>query len=113
MISIIQTIFIVSFFFVPIPIYAGLLMLGYSTVFTMMPVFSLILDEDCDAETVLEFVSRVIHFFLAPALQDPSKGTRAQLKNLPYLDLYQYLLGRLLLSAKFSFFFSSSIMLLS
>lgn len=41
-----QTIFIIEFYFVPLPIYNGILMLGYSTVFTMLPVFSLILDED-------------------------------------------------------------------
>lgn len=41
-----QTIFIIQFYFVPLPIYNGVLMLGYSTVFTMLPVFSLILDED-------------------------------------------------------------------
>jgi phospholipid-translocating ATPase len=45
-ITIMQTIFIIQFYFVPIPIYNGVLMLGYSTVFTMLPVFSLILDED-------------------------------------------------------------------
>lgn len=41
-----QVIFIIEFYFVPLPIYNGVLMLGYSTVFTMLPVFSLILDED-------------------------------------------------------------------
>lgn len=43
-ITIMQTIFIIEFYFVPLPIYNGALMLGYSTVFTMLPVFSLILD---------------------------------------------------------------------
>ena len=45
-ITIMQTIFIIEFYFVPLPIYNGVLMLGYSTIFTMLPVFSLILDED-------------------------------------------------------------------
>jgi hypothetical protein len=52
-------------------------MLGYSTVFTMMPVFSLILDEDCDAKTVLEFVNIFSHSSAAAALQNSSKGQRA------------------------------------
>lgn len=45
-ITLMQVIFIIEFYFVPLPIYNGVLMLGYSTVFTMLPVFSLILDED-------------------------------------------------------------------
>lgn len=45
-ISIMQAIFCAIFFFVAIPIFNGMLMLGYSTVFTLLPVFSLIFDED-------------------------------------------------------------------
>jgi len=45
-ISIMQMIFNVCFNFIPIPLYNGILTLCYSTVFTMLPVFSLILDED-------------------------------------------------------------------
>jgi phospholipid-translocating ATPase len=40
---------------VAIPIYNGWLMLGYSTVFTMLPVFCLIFDEDVSREKALEF----------------------------------------------------------
>ena len=46
LITLMQTIFIIEFYFVPLPIYSGFLLLGYSTIFTMLPVFSLILDED-------------------------------------------------------------------
>lgn len=49
-ITIMQSIFIIQFYFVPLPIYNGALMLGYSTVFTMLPVFSLVLDEDISRE---------------------------------------------------------------
>jgi phospholipid-translocating ATPase len=45
-ITFMQAIFIIEFHFVPMPIYNGFLILGYSTIFTMLPVFSLILDED-------------------------------------------------------------------
>ena len=52
-ISVNQTIFTILFFFVPISMYNGLLLLGYSTLFTMFPVFSLILDQDVDQQTAL------------------------------------------------------------
>jgi len=45
-ISVIQTVFICVFYYVAIPIYNGWLMLGYSTIYTMFPVFCLIFDED-------------------------------------------------------------------
>ena len=41
-ISIIQTIFSIIFYNLSMPIYSGLLALGYSTIFTMFPVFSLV-----------------------------------------------------------------------
>jgi phospholipid-translocating ATPase len=40
---------------VAIPVFNGFLMMGYSTVFTMLPVFSLILDKDVELEQVLKF----------------------------------------------------------
>lgn len=43
------------FYFVAIPIYNGFLMLGYATVFTSLPVFSLVLDEDASVEQVMQF----------------------------------------------------------
>ena len=45
-ISFIQAVFTVVYFFVTIPVYNGYLMLGYSTFYTTLPVFSLVLDED-------------------------------------------------------------------
>lgn len=54
-ISVLQTVFTCMFYFVAIPIYNGLLMLGYSTIYTTLPVFSLIFDEDVDKETALQF----------------------------------------------------------
>lgn len=43
-ISIIQAIFSISFYGVAIPIYNGWLMLGYTTVYTMFPVFCIVFD---------------------------------------------------------------------
>uniref|UniRef100_A0A7S3CJ81 P-type ATPase C-terminal domain-containing protein n=1 Tax=Strombidium rassoulzadegani TaxID=1082188 RepID=A0A7S3CJ81_9SPIT len=54
-ISFIQAIFTMIFFSVTIPIYNGYLILGYSTVYTSLPVFSLVLDEDVDREICLKF----------------------------------------------------------
>lgn len=42
MISVIQTIFSLVFYNLSMPIYSGVLTLGYSTIFTMFPVFSLV-----------------------------------------------------------------------
>jgi phospholipid-translocating ATPase len=54
-ISIIQAIFIILFYFVSIPIYNGFLMLGYSTIYTSLPVFSLVFDTDTSEEAALKF----------------------------------------------------------
>ena len=47
-ISVIQALFTIMFFFVAIPIYNGFLMLGYATIYTALPVFSLVFDTDAD-----------------------------------------------------------------
>ena len=95
-ISIIQMIFIVCFYFVPIPVYNGILMLGYSTIFTMFPVFSLVFDEDIDEKTSMDYVnffaSKVSHkttisyafhcfLFQPPLYQSLQKGTEMNTKT--------------------------------
>ena len=47
-ISVIQALFTIMFFFVAIPRYNGFLMLGYATIYTALPVFSLVFDTDAD-----------------------------------------------------------------
>lgn len=54
-ISIIQAVFMTMFYFVPISIYSGMLLLGYSTLFTILPVFSLIFDQDIDISHALKY----------------------------------------------------------
>ncbi|CAG8503587.1 1121_t:CDS:10 [Cetraspora pellucida] len=54
-ISVIQAVFSALFFFAPIALYQGLLIVGYSTVYTMAPVFSLVLDRDVKEETAFKF----------------------------------------------------------
>lgn len=43
------------FYFTSIPIYNGYLMLGYTTIYTQLPVFSIVYDEDVDLNTVIKF----------------------------------------------------------
>ena len=43
------------FFFVDIPIFNGMLILGYSTIYTMFPVFSFLMDEDVSKDKVMKY----------------------------------------------------------
>ncbi|KAK4053617.1 putative aminophospholipid-translocase [Microbotryomycetes sp. JL221] len=52
-ISIIQAVFSSVFYFSPIAIYQGWLMVGYATAYTMLPVFSLVLDKDVNEDVAL------------------------------------------------------------
>jgi phospholipid-translocating ATPase len=82
-ISFIQAIFSAIFYFAAIPIYQGWLVVGYSTVFTMAPVFSLVLDED---------VSRDIAFQFPELYQDLQKGRSLNLKTFVmwvFISIYQ------------------------
>lgn len=54
-ISIIQAVFSIIFYFVAIPVYNGYLMMGYTTVYTSLPVFAMVLDEDVDLKAVMNF----------------------------------------------------------
>ena len=52
-ISVMQAIFSSIFYFASIALYQGILLVGYGTVYTMFPVFSLVLDKDVRAEIAL------------------------------------------------------------
>jgi phospholipid-translocating ATPase len=43
------------FYFTSIPIYNGYLMLGYTTIYTQFPVFSIVFDEDVSLFNVIKF----------------------------------------------------------
>jgi len=64
-ITIIQALFTVVFYYVAIPVYNGYLMLGYTTVYTMFPVFCLIFDSD---------VSKKVAETYAPLYKTLQKG---------------------------------------
>uniref|UniRef100_A0A3P9KZT9 Phospholipid-transporting ATPase n=1 Tax=Oryzias latipes TaxID=8090 RepID=A0A3P9KZT9_ORYLA len=52
-ISTMQAVFSSVFYFASVPLYQGFLMVGYATIFTMFPVFSLVLDQDVKPEMAL------------------------------------------------------------
>uniref|UniRef100_A0A8D3D0W0 Phospholipid-transporting ATPase n=1 Tax=Scophthalmus maximus TaxID=52904 RepID=A0A8D3D0W0_SCOMX len=52
-ISTMQAVFSSIFFFASVPLYQGFLMVGYATIYTMFPVFSLVLDQDVKPEMAL------------------------------------------------------------
>ncbi|BEJ16980.1 hypothetical protein CspHIS471_0603810 [Cutaneotrichosporon sp. HIS471] len=54
-IAVIQAVFSSIFFFAPIAVYQGWLQVGYATVYTMAPVFSLVLDRDVNEDTALMY----------------------------------------------------------
>ncbi|KAF7315289.1 Phospholipid-transporting ATPase [Mycena indigotica] len=52
-ISVMQAVFSAIFFFAPIALYQGWLMVGYATIYTMAPVFSLVLDQDVNEDIAI------------------------------------------------------------
>jgi phospholipid-translocating ATPase len=54
-ISFMQILFSLLFGYIKIPVFNGILMLGYSTVYTMLPVFSLVFSEDLTYAQALKF----------------------------------------------------------
>uniref|UniRef100_A0A673JBW7 Phospholipid-transporting ATPase n=1 Tax=Sinocyclocheilus rhinocerous TaxID=307959 RepID=A0A673JBW7_9TELE len=52
-ISTMQTVFSSVFYFASVPLYQGFLIIGYSTIYTMFPVFSLVLDKDVKSEVAM------------------------------------------------------------
>lgn len=54
-ISIMQAVFSAIFYFAPIALYQGFLLVGYATVFTMAPVFSLVLDKDVSEDVAMMY----------------------------------------------------------
>ncbi|XP_064640226.1 probable phospholipid-transporting ATPase IIB isoform X2 [Lineus longissimus] len=54
-ISTMQAVFSSVFYFVSVSLFPGFLMVGYATIFTMYPVFSLVLDKDVSPEIALTY----------------------------------------------------------
>ena len=79
-ISIMQAVFSAIFYFAPIALYQGWLMVGYATVYTMAPVFSLVLDRDVSEDLALLYpelykeLTKVLFFPLLLGLIDGRIG---------------------------------------
>ena len=71
-ISFIQAFFSILFYNLSISIYTGILILGYTTLFTFFPVFSLVFDEDIDMKRALNY---------PPLYKTLQKGRELSLKN--------------------------------
>ncbi|KAI7866462.1 phospholipid-translocating P-type ATPase [Spinellus fusiger] len=54
-ISVMQAVFSALFYFAPIALYQGVLIVGYATLYTMAPVFSLVLDQDVSEDIALMY----------------------------------------------------------
>ncbi|KAF8565446.1 hypothetical protein P879_02250 [Paragonimus westermani] len=54
-ISVMQAVFSAVFYFVSVPLFPGFLLVGYATIFTMFPVFSLVLDKDVPDRIALTY----------------------------------------------------------
>ncbi|GAB5587710.1 Putative aminophospholipid-translocase [Umbelopsis nana] len=77
-ISVMQAVFSAFFYFAPIALYQGMLIVGYATLYTMAPVFSLVLDQDVSEDIAL----------LYPELyKDLTKG-----RSLSYRTFFTWLL---------------------
>ena len=75
-ISIMQAVFSAIFYFAPIALYQGWLMVGYATIYTMAPVFSLVLDRDVNEDLALLYpelykeLTKVCHLFFPYSTAD-------------------------------------------
>ncbi|GAA5811925.1 hypothetical protein MFLAVUS_005372 [Mucor flavus] len=54
-ISVMQAVFSALFYFAPIALYQGMLIVGYATLYTNAPVFSLVLDQDVSEEIAMMY----------------------------------------------------------
>lgn len=54
-VSFVQAIFTLVYFNITMPIFNGMLLLGYSTIYTTVPIFTLVLDEGVEYEAVKKY----------------------------------------------------------
>lgn len=62
-ISTLQAVFSSIFYFASVALYPSLLMVGYATIYTMFPVFSLVLDKDVSPRLVMRYPGKKYLFF--------------------------------------------------
>jgi phospholipid-translocating ATPase len=71
-ISVMQAVFSSIFYFAPIALYQGWLMVGYATIYTMAPVFSLVLDRDLNEDLALSYPELYKELTKVPRLSPPA-----------------------------------------
>lgn len=90
-ISIMQAVFSAIFYFAPIALYQGWLMVGYATIYTMAPVFSLVLDRDVSEDLALLYpelykeltkVSKIISYYCRHCLDLCCVGSSSIVQDL-------------------------------
>ena len=84
-ISIIQAVFSAIFYFAPIAVYQGWLMVGYATAYTMAPVFSLVLDRDVSEDLALLYPELYKELTKARPLLSSLRNTANSHKGSPTL----------------------------
>jgi phospholipid-translocating ATPase len=90
-ISVMQFIFSCIFYFVSIPVFNSVLQLGYATIFTFWPVFSLIFDEDVNVTDMFDLEENSVG--LSPTLRFVTARQRAHSSHLLELGLEGFLSG--------------------
>ena len=75
LISVMQIMFSFIFYFVSIPIFNSYLQLGYATIFTFWPVFSLIYDEDIDVINFFNLEEKSIRVSKTVCITSTRQGT--------------------------------------
>ncbi|OMJ16151.1 putative phospholipid-transporting ATPase IIB [Smittium culicis] len=94
-ISFMQFVFSVLFYYAPIPLFNGVLIAGYSTVFTMFPVFLLVTDTDISARNAIIY----------PELyRDLTKGRYLNLKTFTIWLLISVYQGTIMVYLALKFF---------
>ena len=97
-ISIMQAVFSSIFYFAPIALYQGWLMVGYATIYTMAPVFSLVLDRDVSEDLALLYpelykeLTKVCHYISIVFVSMADKGMNYQGRALSYKTFFQWLM---------------------
>jgi len=82
-ISIMQVYFLIVYSFIQVPLFNGFLMLGYTTVYTILPVFSLIFDEDINKQKAFQFSN------LYQELQKGAELTKKSMLIWVWISIYQ------------------------
>jgi len=97
-IAMMQTLFSIMFYFVTISLFNGMLMLGYSSIYTTLPVFSIMFDEDVSAYVAMNY---------SPLYKTLQKGRSLSAKSFLIWVFRSIFQGWIILTFTIIFFFDS------